>query len=116
MKEEIEKLSSTNNKFKKDVNILLLFFLFLKKVIVQQQSLIEKEKNLKGKEMDKLQSQLNNYKEKIKQLQQEKSTLISQKVTIERELKQLKKQNSDYLKEVCFILHIIFIIKLVRKI
>lgn len=73
---------------------------------------VEKEKVTKGKEMDKVTAQLASTKEKLRNLQQEKSELISSKVTMDRDLKASKKQIELMTKEVCLSLWILLVLLL----
>lgn len=53
-----------------------------------------------SKDLSKLQSQLTGLKEKCKLLNQEKSTLATEKLVMDKELKHLQKVNTDYQREV----------------
>lgn len=61
---------------------------------------LEKVQTKEGREAEKMQQKMESLKDKVKLLQQENTSFKTAKVTMEREMKQLAKQNSDYKKEV----------------
>eukprot|EP01117_Protostelium_nocturnum_P003312 TRINITY_DN1427_c0_g2_i2.p1 TRINITY_DN1427_c0_g2~~TRINITY_DN1427_c0_g2_i2.p1 ORF type:complete len:1453 (-),score=353.29 TRINITY_DN1427_c0_g2_i2:22-4380(-) len=88
LKEELSKTSVSSSKLKKDV-----------KHADKHNSAIEKDRDLLEKELEKSKSIITDLKDKSKQYVQEKTSMLSEKAQLERELKIFREQSIKVQKE-----------------